>query len=111
MDRRSLLNTSATMAVGAVAGCALPGVAQQRQKTPFEVPATNIPIVGSDMMFPVRRIYCIGRNYAAHAREMGSRPHARATVLLPETHRRDPERGRRRRRRPPLSAVDEELPL
>ena len=25
-------------------------------------------------MFPVRRIYCIGRNYAAHAREMGSDP-------------------------------------
>jgi fumarylpyruvate hydrolase len=26
------------------------------------------------MMFPMRRIYCIGRNYAAHAREMGSDP-------------------------------------
>jgi 2-keto-4-pentenoate hydratase/2-oxohepta-3-ene-1,7-dioic acid hydratase in catechol pathway len=26
------------------------------------------------MLFPVRRIYCIGRNYAAHAREMGSDP-------------------------------------
>ena len=25
-------------------------------------------------MFPVRRIYCIGRNYAAHSREMGSDP-------------------------------------
>ncbi|NBT92809.1 MAG: FAA hydrolase family protein, partial [Betaproteobacteria bacterium] len=31
-------------------------------------------IVDSDEMFPVRRIYCIGRNYAAHAREMGSDP-------------------------------------
>jgi 2-keto-4-pentenoate hydratase/2-oxohepta-3-ene-1,7-dioic acid hydratase in catechol pathway len=38
------------------------------------VPATHIPIVGSEEMFPVRRIYCIGRNYAAHAREMGSDP-------------------------------------
>ncbi len=38
------------------------------------MPATYVPIVGSDMMFPVRRIYCIGRNYAAHSREMGSDP-------------------------------------
>lgn len=74
MDRRSMLNTSATMALGAVAGCALPGTAAQTTKTPFEVPGTSIPIVGSDLVFPVRRIYCIGRNYAAHAREMGSDP-------------------------------------
>jgi 2-keto-4-pentenoate hydratase/2-oxohepta-3-ene-1,7-dioic acid hydratase in catechol pathway len=33
-----------------------------------------VPIVDSDEMYPVRRIYCIGRNYAAHAREMGSDP-------------------------------------
>lgn len=33
-----------------------------------------LPIVGSDQMFPVRRVYCVGRNYAAHAREMGSDP-------------------------------------
>ena len=74
MDRRSMLNTSATMAVGAVAGCALPGTASQAVKTPFNVPATYVPVVGSEMMFPVRRIYCIGRNDAAHAREMGSDP-------------------------------------
>ena len=43
-------------------------------KTPFTVPAVYVPIVDSDEMFPVRRIYCIGRNYAAHAREMGSDP-------------------------------------
>ena len=36
--------------------------------------ATTIPIVGTEQVFPVRRIYCIGRNYAAHAREMGSDP-------------------------------------
>lgn len=33
-----------------------------------------LPIVGSDLAFPVRRVYCVGRNYAAHAREMGSDP-------------------------------------
>ena len=33
-----------------------------------------VPVRGSDALFPVRRIYCVGRNYAAHAREMGSDP-------------------------------------
>ena len=42
--------------------------------TPFAVAPVTIPIAGSAMAFPVRRIYCIGRNYAAHAREMGSDP-------------------------------------
>lgn len=42
--------------------------------TPFTVPQIYIPIAGSNAEFPVRRIYCIGRNYAAHAREMGSDP-------------------------------------
>jgi fumarylpyruvate hydrolase len=40
----------------------------------FAVAQTTLPVVGSDQLFPVRRIYCIGRNYAAHAREMGSDP-------------------------------------
>ena len=74
MDRRSILGTSTAALAGAVAGCALPGVAQNAQRTPFQVPDTLIPIAGSDLQFPVRRIYCIGRNYAAHAREMGSDP-------------------------------------
>jgi fumarylpyruvate hydrolase len=38
-------------------------------------PATvGLPIVGSSDLFPVRRVYCVGRNYAAHAREMGFDP-------------------------------------
>jgi len=40
---------------------------------PPEAP-TTLPVVGSDAVFPVRRVYCVGRNYAAHAREMGSDP-------------------------------------
>ncbi|WNL46936.1 fumarylacetoacetate hydrolase family protein [Dyella sp. BiH032] len=32
----------------------------------------SLPIQGSDQRFPVRRIFCIGRNYAEHAREMGA---------------------------------------
>ncbi len=74
MDRRTILNTSTAALAGAVAGCALPGVASTSPKTPFTVPDTTVPIVGSELVFPVRRIYCIGRNYAAHAREMGSDP-------------------------------------
>lgn len=37
-------------------------------------PAVAVPVVGSDDRFPVRRIYCVGRNYEAHAREMGHDP-------------------------------------
>lgn len=34
-------------------------------------PVPSLAVVGSDRRFPVRRIYCVGRNYAAHRREMG----------------------------------------
>ena len=37
-------------------------------------PIAAAPIKGSDKLFPVRRVYCIGRNYAAHAIEMGHDP-------------------------------------
>ena len=74
MDRRSLLSTSAAMGIGAVAGCATGSIAAPGGKTVFELAQPMLPIVGSAEMFPVRRIYCIGRNYAAHAREMGSDP-------------------------------------
>jgi 2-keto-4-pentenoate hydratase/2-oxohepta-3-ene-1,7-dioic acid hydratase in catechol pathway len=72
--RRRVLRASALVAGGAVMGCASTGQAQSTARTPFAVGGTTIPIVGSDQVFPVRRIYCIGRNYAAHSREMGSDP-------------------------------------
>ncbi|PLC49446.1 5-carboxymethyl-2-hydroxymuconate isomerase [Pollutimonas subterranea] len=34
-------------------------------------PVYAIPVAGSDAVFPVRRVYCVGRNYAEHAKEMG----------------------------------------
>src|SRR4051812_31711621 len=38
-------------------------------------PATAaLAISGSDQVFPLRRVFCVGRNYAAHAREMGADP-------------------------------------
>lgn len=36
---------------------------------PAEIP--TVPITGGDEVFPIRRIFCVGRNYAAHAKEMG----------------------------------------
>lgn len=41
------------------------------------IPAPRIPalpVAGTGDVFPVRRVYCVGRNYAAHAREMGGDP-------------------------------------
>ena len=38
-----------------------------------QAPVT-LEVVGSEQKFPVRRVYCVGRNYAAHAREMGFDP-------------------------------------
>jgi fumarylpyruvate hydrolase len=73
IDRRTILATGAL----ALAGSAVQGGPAQAQAGPkpiFAVPATTIPIVGEAEVFQVRRIYCIGRNYAAHAIERGSDP-------------------------------------
>lgn len=37
-------------------------------------PQVSVAVRGSDSRFPVRRVYCVGRNYEAHAREMGKDP-------------------------------------
>ena len=37
-------------------------------------PRPSLPVAGSDLRFPVGRIFCVGRNYADHAREMGHDP-------------------------------------
>jgi len=34
-------------------------------------PQVSVPVVGRSERFPVRRIYCVGRNYVEHAKEMG----------------------------------------
>jgi len=73
VDRRSVLATGAMALTGAAAGSA-PAAAQVGPEPIFPVPATTIPIVGETDVFQVRRIYCIGRNYAAHAIERGSDP-------------------------------------
>ena len=41
-----------------------------------------VPIRGSDQLFPVHRVYCVGRNYAAHAIEMGHDPDREAPFFF-----------------------------
>ena len=71
--RRELIRTAAVAGAG-VAVAANTAQAQAGPKVLFEAARATIPIVGTTDVFAVRRIYCIGRNYAAHSREMGSDP-------------------------------------
>ncbi|WP_295686083.1 fumarylacetoacetate hydrolase family protein [uncultured Nevskia sp.] len=45
-------------------------------------PQRSLTIAGSDARFPVNRIFCVGRNYAAHAREMGRDPDREAPFFF-----------------------------
>jgi fumarylpyruvate hydrolase len=56
-----------------------PARAAKAKKTArfFVIPAPKaptLPIAGESMRFPIRRIFCVGRNYAEHSREMGHDP-------------------------------------
>jgi len=73
MERRKVLSAGAVTGLAAIAGCAS-NAPSPGARPVFAVAQAMLPIAGSSDLFPVRRIYCIGRNYAAHAREMGSDP-------------------------------------
>jgi fumarylpyruvate hydrolase len=74
--RVALKYTGAAAGSALASGCATSttGKADSATKTPFTLAQITVPVASSNELFPVRRIYCIGRNYAAHAREMGSDP-------------------------------------
>ncbi len=72
--RRRWLKGSAAVGAGALAASALPAQAQASGDVLFARQGSFIPVVGTGQRFQVRRIYCVGRNYAAHSREMGSDP-------------------------------------
>ena len=72
--RRKWLRSSAAVGAGALASGALRADAQPSGEVLFAHEGSFIPVIGSSQRFQVRRIYCVGRNYAAHAREMGSDP-------------------------------------
>jgi len=53
------------------------------RSTVFAAPSpVLLPIDGSTAAFPVRRVYCVGRNYAAHAIEMGGDPDREAPFFF-----------------------------
>jgi fumarylpyruvate hydrolase len=74
VTRRSLLQAAAVVGTTTAAGCAVPPAAADEDGVLFAPLLTTIPVVSASERYAVRRIYCVGRNYAAHAREMGSDP-------------------------------------
>ena len=48
--------------------------------------APFVPVHGSGAVFPVRRVYCVGRNYADHAREMGMDPNREPPFFFGKPH-------------------------
>ena len=56
---------------------------QQNEKYVVNPPrGVALPVAGTEALFPVRRVYCIGRNYAAHAIEMGHDPNREAPFFF-----------------------------
>src|SRR5256714_13672042 len=45
-----------------------------------------LPVAGSDEQFPVRRIFCVGRNYAEHQKEMGGDGREQPFFFLKSAH-------------------------
>lgn len=73
LSRRHILKAALTGAVVQTA-CAGESTSVAPSDVLFAPTVTTVPVTGSSQQFAVRRIYCVGRNYAAHAREMGSDP-------------------------------------
>ncbi len=48
----------------------------------FDIEIPSVAVSGSDLTFPVHRIYCVGKNYAAHTREMGGDPDRQPPVFF-----------------------------
>ena len=74
-ERREFLNAGAALGAATVAACAGPmRAAADRDDVLFAHGVVTVPVSGTNQHFAVRRIYCVGRNYAAHAIERGSDP-------------------------------------
>jgi len=71
-SRRRFLAGSAAVATAA---CVSEEASAQSSDFVIDAPDTvSLEINGSDQRFPVRRVYCLGRNYRAHAIESGDDP-------------------------------------
>lgn len=77
--RRQFIKTGVVMSGAAALATTVSNAANANTtKYVTPVPETiSISIDGSDARFPVRRIYCLGRNYTAHAIEMGDDPNTK----------------------------------
>ena len=64
-NRKKMLQVAAALGAAAVGKSVSAKDGGIDSNVLFPVPSISIPIVGSEKVFPVRRIYCIGRNYAA----------------------------------------------
>lgn len=51
-------------------------------KTLFNLIPPTLPIKGTDTRFPINRVFCVGRNYAEHAKEMGADPSREAPFFF-----------------------------
>lgn len=74
-NRRKFLTGSAALAgAGVISSVIKPAIAQE-QSFVIDPPAvTSMEVVGTSDRFPVRRVFCLGRNYRAHAIESGDDP-------------------------------------
>src|ERR1700730_4390847 len=71
-SRRTFLRTAGLF--GAAGTFGLPSTLSASAKDELVIPALPVPalpVTGMNGRFPVRRIYCVGRNYLAHIRELG----------------------------------------
>ncbi len=74
-SRRQFLATSVAATGAAVLGAnSKPALAQEEGYVIDPPAVTSMEIVGTSDRFPVRRIFCLGRNYRAHAFESGDNP-------------------------------------
>jgi fumarylpyruvate hydrolase len=71
INRRTFVQTGALAAVGGATGSVV-SVSADDGATIFSLPVISVPIVGIEQRFPVRRVYCVGRNYLEHIRELGN---------------------------------------
>jgi fumarylpyruvate hydrolase len=71
INRRTFVQTGAFAAVGGATGSVV-SVSADVGATIFSLPVISVPVVGIEQRFPVRRVYCVGRNYLEHIRELGN---------------------------------------
>jgi len=63
---------------------------------PYAIPLWTppaLPIAGSGASFPVRRIFCVGRNYAEHQKEMGGSGREQPFFFIKSAHALVPNGG------------------